>query len=517
MHRFAFLLPLLVLLPTPAHAADRKFDADAAAKTIAPYLDDRTVAVVHVDLTRLDVDAFADKFAALTKMKLDDLAQEKKAVAFLLQTLTKAGAKDAFLVVSLIDLPNGTPFVVLPLGKDGDPKAILDLTPKDSLHSYGPFAEFRYEQIGQAIVGGGDATRKRLKTLQPEPRPEVAKALAASKDGVARAVVFATTDMRKVFEETLPELPPELGGGSIKVLTRGLQWVSLEMDAPPKLSLHFLYQTSDKDSAKALRELLVKAAKFAGEQKEVQEIPNAAKLLDALLPKLDGDQLTLTVDDTTLSSLLTPLLAKARESAAKAQVANNFKQLGLALHSYHDVKGRFPAVASFDKKNKPLLSWRVHLLPYLNEEKLYKEFHLDEPWDSEHNKKLIAKMPRVFANPAASPKLAADGKTTYVAPVHSTAIFTGDLQGSRMVEIADGTSLTVLLVDVNDADAVIWTKPDDLKLDPKNPANCLSTRLGESYLFLFADGSVRFVPKKIDKDTLNAIFTKAGGEVVNLP
>ena len=52
MYRFAFLLPLLFLASSPARAADRKFDADAAAKAIAPFLDDRTVAVVHVDLTR---------------------------------------------------------------------------------------------------------------------------------------------------------------------------------------------------------------------------------------------------------------------------------------------------------------------------------------------------------------------------------------------------------------------------------------------------------------------------------
>ena len=196
--------------------------------------------------------------------------------------------------------------------------------------------------------------------------------------------------------------------------------------------------------------------------------------------------------------------------------SNNLKQLGLALHNYHDTYGRFPAIANFDKKNKPLLSWRVHLLPYLDQGKLYKEFHLDEPWDSEHNKQLITKMPKVFANPT-NPKLAADGKTTYLAPVHPRAIFTGDVQGSRFADITDGTSNTILLVDVDDADAVIWTRPDDLKLDPKNPAKSLSARFGDKYLFLFADGSVQSISKKIDKEMLNALFTKAGNEIIKLP
>ncbi len=515
MHRLAIAL-LLFLAAAPAHAADHKFDPEAAAKAVAPYLDDRTVAVVHVDLTRIDVDAFADKFAALTKLKPDDLAQEKKAAAGLLQTLTKAGAKDAFFVVSLIDIPSEPPFVVLPLGKDGDAKAILDLTPKEGLHSYGPFADFRYEQIGQAVVGGGEATRARLKKLKPEARPEVAKAFAATGNGVARAALFATTDTRKIFEETLPTLPPELGGGSIQPLTRGLQWVSIEMDAPPKLGLQFIYQMTDKESAKQLHELLAKAAKLAGEQKELQEIPQFAKVLDTFVPKIDGDRLTLTVDDATLTAVLTPLFAKLRVSLEDDAAAKDLKQLGIALHDYHGANGRFPAVANFDKQKKPLLSWRVHILPYLNEDKLYKEFHLDEPWDSEHNKKLIAKMPKVFANPG-NPKLAADGKTTYLAPVHPTAIFTGDVQGSRIADISDGTSNTVLLVDVDDDAAVIWTKPDDWQLDPKKPANHLSTRHGERYLFLFADGTGQFISTKIDKENLNALFTKAGGEIIKWP
>src|SRR5258708_5569777 len=129
MNRLIVLIGFLVLT-APLLAADRKFDADAAAKAVAPYLDDRTIAVVHVDLTRIDVDAFAGKFAALAKMKIADLAQEKKSVATLLQTLTKAGAKDAFLVVSLAEVPNEPPFVVFPLEKGGDAKSILDLTPE---------------------------------------------------------------------------------------------------------------------------------------------------------------------------------------------------------------------------------------------------------------------------------------------------------------------------------------------------------------------------------------------------
>ncbi|HVS35105.1 MAG TPA: DUF1559 domain-containing protein, partial [Gemmataceae bacterium] len=88
-----------------------------------------------------------------------------------------------------------------------------------------------------------------------------------------------------------------------------------------------------------------------------------------------------------------------RDAARRATMVNDLKQLGLAVHNYHDANGAFPKPAIYDKDGKPLLSWRVMLLPYLEQNELYQQFHLDEPWDSDHNKKLLEKMPKVFAPP----------------------------------------------------------------------------------------------------------------------
>jgi hypothetical protein len=301
------------------------------------------------------------------------------------------------------------------------------------------------------------------------------------------------------------------------VVTRGLQWASVKIDAPPQMKFHWLYQASDNESAKALRGLMEQCVKFVWEIKEFREaVPGGDKLLKALLPEVNGDRLTLTMDAEALGKLLAPAIRSTRAAAGRAQAANNYRQIGIALHSYHDATGRLPAVANFDKQGKPLLSWRVHILPYIEQGQLYKEFHLDEPWDSEHNKKLIARMPKIYAN-LDNPKLAADGKTTVLAPVHKDAVFTGDKTGIRIADIPDGTSNTVMLVDAADDDAVIWTKPDDLKLDPDTPAKGLSARHNDRFLLLFADGSVYFAPKSIDKKTLWALFTRNGGEIIKLP
>ena len=152
---------------------------------------------------------------------------------------------------------------------------------------------------------------------------------------------------------------------------------------------------------------------------------------------------------------------------------NQFKHIGLANHIYADRnavrKEAFPASASYDDNGKPLLSWRVHILPYLEQGKLYDQFHLDEPWDSKHNLALVAKMPSIYADPdTALRKVNAQGKTTYVVPTSEGTVFDRHI-GTQFKEINDGTSNTIMLVEVVPERAVVWTKPEDWAVDLDHP------------------------------------------------
>ncbi len=120
----ACVLAAAVALVLPASAADRKFDAEACAKAVAPYLDDRTVAVLHVDLTAVNVDALTAKAAALAKAWTRAAPFPRKEMAAAIKALTDAGARDVYVIVSLADVPERTPFAVLPLAKDADVKAL---------------------------------------------------------------------------------------------------------------------------------------------------------------------------------------------------------------------------------------------------------------------------------------------------------------------------------------------------------------------------------------------------------
>jgi hypothetical protein len=218
---------------------------------------------------------------------------------------------------------------------------------------------------------------------------------------------------------------------------------------------------------------------------------------------------TLPLDGLPLAAAFLTGVRKAEQSASAGKSANNLKQIAIAMHSYHDTYGQFPPAAVCDKKGKPQLSWRVLILPYIEQTELYKQFKLDEPWDSENNKKLLAKMPNVYALPGS--KLG-ETNTHYRVFVGNGAGFDW-VMGGKIAGITDGTSNTLMVVTA--ADAVPWTKPDELEYDPEKDMSKLIGLVvnGKAQVAMF-DGSVRTLKKLPSKETLHALITKNGGEVI---
>jgi beta-lactamase regulating signal transducer with metallopeptidase domain len=214
-----------------------------------------------------------------------------------------------------------------------------------------------------------------------------------------------------------------------------------------------------------------------------------------------------------------PTAAEPAKKAPERQVGdrsieiNHFKQIMLALHNFAatDESKAFPP-AYIAKDGKALLSWRVAVLPYLDQANLYKEFHLDEPWDSDHNKALIAKIPVTYRSPHS--KLT-DGRTVYLTPRSAETTFPGE-KGIKLSQIVDGTSNTIAVVEVDDEHAIPWTKPDDWQFNADHPKAGLEREPG-GILVALGDGSVRLLPNDIDAGLLKAMFTMAGREVVKLP
>ncbi len=214
-----------------------------------------------------------------------------------------------------------------------------------------------------------------------------------------------------------------------------------------------------------------------------------------------------------LVALLLPALQAAREAARRTGSLNNMRQIELGLLQYESDNGRLPAYASFDAKGNPLLSWRVHVLPFLGEQELYEEFHLDEAWDSPHNRTLIPRMPAFYKNPAS--KLPADqGKTGYLGVLGKGCAFTGQKEGLTMAAISDGLSNTVNLVQVSDDAAEVWSRPADWKMDPADMKHGLGGLHVGGWIVGFMDGGCRFVTNDLDDVVWKALLTTSGHESI---
>jgi prepilin-type processing-associated H-X9-DG protein len=217
---------------------------------------------------------------------------------------------------------------------------------------------------------------------------------------------------------------------------------------------------------------------------------------------------------TGLVLLLLPAVQKVREAAARMQSQNNLKQIGLAWHNYHDNNnGLLEGGAIRDRNGTPLLSWRVALLPYVEQENLYRQFHLDEPWDSPHNKTLLTRMPKIYADPGAPSEDAAQGLTYYRAFTGPHSAFApGENGRASIANITDGTSNTFMIVEA--AEPIPWTKPGDLVYDPNRPLPKFASFFSRGFNAAFWDGSVRLIdPRDTDERTLRAMITAHGREI----
>jgi hypothetical protein len=227
------------------------------------------------------------------------------------------------------------------------------------------------------------------------------------------------------------------------------------------------------------------------------------------------NQMVMTAVGGILIALLLPAIQAAREAARRNQSMNVLKQLALAILNYESAKSTLPPHANYDANGRPLLSWRVHILPYIEEAVLYSQFKLDEPWDSEHNRQLIPRMPAIFAN-ANLPFPREAGRTNYLAVVGPQSAMNGTAEGLRISQITDGTSNTILLVEANAEEAVEWTKPDDLEIIPAgNFLGSLGGLRPSGFLAAFCDGHVEFVSDTVDLQSLPGKFTATGGERID--
>ncbi len=243
-------------------------------------------------------------------------------------------------------------------------------------------------------------------------------------------------------------------------------------------------------------------------------LEKAGQQLDVSLPLgRSGEELRRMIPQLTLAGGV-PLdwaANAARVAVQRRQPEEKLRQVAIALSNHNDIFGHFPVQAIVDAQKRPLLSWRVALLRFLDEQKLYEQFKLDQPWDSEHNRKLIGKMPVVYRDV----RLADPTLTTLQVFAGEGAAFDGRrLTYSR---ITDGTSNTLMLIQSSPQRAVPWTKPEDLTFVPHNTQSVIGKPPSEGTLAVMFDGRVLGLPADLSNDVWRRLIQPDDGEIVDLP
>jgi hypothetical protein len=225
---------------------------------------------------------------------------------------------------------------------------------------------------------------------------------------------------------------------------------------------------------------------------------------------------TLVLGPLALFGLVFPVVQQFREATASMESQSHLKRIGVAIHLYESAYKKIPGHAIYSKDGKPLLSWRVAILPYIGENNLYKQFKLDEPWDSPHNRKLLEQMPGVYANLLDS-SAAKKGLTHYQVFVGEPGlgphpIFIKGPQNQYVFgNIPDGTDNTILVVEA--AESVPWTAPQDIPYGPNTPLPKLG--LSSQYApVVMANGYIRVLNKaKLKEQTLRLAITADDGQL----
>jgi hypothetical protein len=490
------------------------------------------------------------------------------------KALTDA-ATDGPPILAMLSLPNLEQFTMVgPTGVEPDdwnsdavvilqfakPTKVEDVAaarglPRDVQRLPGPagapaqFMAYDMPNDKTIVLGRSDIISKYLASRRMG-KPAIAAGDAWSK--VSKGAIVAALDMQAIRDEFAKngpprgEVPPELG--AVAPLWTDSEYVAAGVIVEGKtVHLRAVVTCNDAKLAENVADTTKAAATLARNmmrtsREREKDIPAFATMIfdtaEGLLKTVKVEQseaLVVAQTSTDIPDAKAPAaigllgaIGQARGAAQKAQSANNIKQIMLAMHSWADVHGGMfppPVILGKDGKGKVPHSWRIEVLPYLEQSRLYDAYQFDEPWDSEANKKVLAQMPAVLRHPM--DKQDSTSAAYYVltpeklfvekvlpgggieAPVGGLPTAFSKTTGVRFADIIDGTSNTLAVVEAKRD--IPWTKPEDILFDPEKDPPALGGYFKDGFQAGICDGSVRFLTPKVEPKTLKLLIMPQDG------
>ncbi|MFN0054657.1 MAG: DUF1559 domain-containing protein [Planctomycetales bacterium] len=216
------------------------------------------------------------------------------------------------------------------------------------------------------------------------------------------------------------------------------------------------------------------------------------------------------------SGFLVPAVRDAREAARRTQCRGHFYGISMALSNYHDAYGSYPPAFIADEQGRPMHSWRVLILPFIDETELYRKYRFDEAWDGPHNRQLHDSIVRLYNCSSEQPKEASP-YTSYVAVIGPETFWRKE-NLTRDSDITDPRNSTLVVVEIAHS-FIHWMEPRDLEMShmsfPVNPTTgkgISSSHKGGAHV-LFADGEARLLPDTLSADAVRSLLTISGQEI----
>ncbi|MCL2710254.1 MAG: DUF1559 domain-containing protein [Planctomycetaceae bacterium] len=546
------ILPFIVFLSLIT-SAFAETEAQRIATQIAPLLNENVVAVAHIDLSKIDPVDFVKKLKPIlqkynvpeeTTQPMDSAAATVKLVFTALGTMK---IRDAYFLAYLPLIPQGPGVIVLPLEKESNAAATETMV-RTLVQNQIP-VPFTVRASGRFLLVFPESTLNedfvwQIIEAAPIPRPELFSALEAVEGTAAQIALIPPPYTKRVLEDSgFDTLLPPFNRTPASVITNGVRSVVIGADGE-KMQLKLVICSEHEQAALDLRKLLEQVVDvFAGNTDMHVDFRVFAEKLKAagtdvpsyvktLLPVAKENRLELTVDEkfidermNVVADLPEHLLDAAAAVGRETQCRNHLKQICLAFHTFHDANNKFPPLYTVDKDGKPLHSWRVAVLPYLEQSALYEKIRKDEPWDSEYNKQFHSQCPAILQCPQMAAKNSAikqEGLTTYSVIVGKNA-YPDEGKQYTFYMITDGTSNTWAVVERQTP--VCWMDPtqeitqeEAMKGIGKSETGIAavhSSGARRATLVAFFDGSVRTFAENLSLESLKCYVMRNDGSSVS--
>ena len=478
---------------------------NALPKSAAPLINNEVAAVGFIDLSAIEdiVTVFGLELEALRRHATIRTGLEQ------LQILREVGVDRVYWLHNVEDML-AVPTIVIPWTGGSDVPSLLAPDVAKRIQPF-PLLDYRPLVRGDAIILGTRSAIDRMDAVAAGARPDLTLRLAELSDKKLAMILAPGKDTRRVIRESFPRLPQPFESISGTLLADQLDYLLLTVDPDNEPRFEMRAVASDSQSAQAVADIVERATQWLAARPRQNNA--LVKLLSVALNSVDHKvtnrhyslQISNAQTSMELRELLSALVARAAIKTDRRDRLHRLRQLCLAIVHYESTNSTFPPAANVDAAGQPLLSWRVHVLPYLGEVELYREFHLDEPWDSPHNRQLIDRMPKVF-EPASKP-----GHTRFLGAAGEGLFF--DASRARKIrEFRDGVSKTINLVEVNDESAVIWTQPGDWQVDLSQPYSGLAKDDEGMFVASAVDCATFALRRGTNAEAFAGFLTVDGGE-----